>query len=133
MQFNYSIQWAFGKEGKEIDLILFRCIEQNSSVCFCCCRGDVPKALQKFQELLKLVESNARSIFAEVSFGGHITANCQDESVLFHMEKETDDAISVLSEDSLFCLRPCVSESLQRTFRYFIETMKEQKSNIFYR
>ncbi|AEA06891.1 hypothetical protein LAU_0035 [Lausannevirus] len=97
MQFNYSIQWAFGKEGKEIDLILFRCIEQNSSVCFCCCRGDVPKALQKFQELLKLVESNARSIFAEVSFGGHITANCQDESVLFHMEKETDDAISVFS------------------------------------
>lgn len=97
MQFDYSIQWSLGKEGEVIDTIVFRYIDQSSSGYFCCCRGSVSVAFQKFQKLLELTESNAKFTFEEVSFGGYVTANCLDDKVQFCMEKETDETISVFS------------------------------------
>nr|WRK65553.1 hypothetical protein MarFTME_508 [Marseillevirus futianmevirus] len=95
MEFNYAVQWSLGKEGKNIDLISFRYSDQISSGCFCCCRGDVSVALQKFKGLLRLAEHNSCSLFSEVSLGGNVVAKYQDGDILFHMEEETDETLSI--------------------------------------
>nr|WQM87074.1 hypothetical protein [Marseillevirus cajuinensis] len=97
MQFDYSVQWSLGKEGKDIDLVLFRYADESSSGYFCCCRGAVSTAFQKFRELLRLCEEKETSLFSEVSLGGYITAKYRDDKVFFCMEKEKDSAISVFS------------------------------------